>query len=200
MRLEKLIQLMDDMRNKQWHITAFPFTYNGVTTTVLVEDIKCFKPRHKDTIAKLTFHDNQNHERILVSEASANSLYVKLTTIRKFFFIEYSEGLSGLLLSFYNHLNSAIPPKYPENLENCEALVVRECLNRGDNNNGMCIFSVKHNPNNGQRSPFNNDKAKRICPDVYEEFYKDNNISFCFRNEKPLSLNVIRRNLGNKQY
>ena len=51
-----------------------------------------------------------------------------------------------------------------------------------------------HYANNGQRSPFNDTKARLYCPEIYDYFYKDTNISFCFRKDSPLTLSEILNN------
>lgn len=199
MRLENLDALMKDMDNKHWHITAFTFRFGKVTATVLVEDVSCFSPKEYNTIARLTFHDVNERDRTLKTEASNDTLYVGLSDIRAFFKIGWIDKVGDLLTDFYSRLNTAIPPERPDELSQEEMQAVNECCNRGDHNNGECIFAVKHNANNGQRSPFNDDKAKRFCPDVYKEYYKDTNISFCFRETNALSLDEIRNNFAKNQ-
>lgn len=196
MRLGNLDALMRDMSEKHWHITAFTFRFGEVTATVLVEDVSCFSPKEENSIARLTFHDINERDRILKTEASNDALYVGLSDIRAFFKIGWIDKVGDLLTDFYSRLNNAIPPEHPVELNQEENQAINECRNRGDHNNGTCIFAVKHNANNGQRSPFNDDKAKSFCPDVYEEYRLDTNISFCFRETNALSLDEIRNNFA----
>ena len=196
MRLQNLMSLMTDMHDKLWHIAAFSFDFGAVQSTVLVFDSECFSSHFSDTIAKLKFCDNDDANRSLVCEASSDILHVGLSDIRNFFNIPYSNSLNDLLTGFYNALNHVIPAKYPDHFNDKECEQIRSSQNAGDNNNGECIFAVKHNPNNGQRSPFNNDKAKRLCIDVYNEYCTDTNISFCFRENHPLTLEEIRINFA----
>ena len=196
MRLHNLNQLIINMNDLRWFITAFTFSYKHQSYTVLVEDTHCFVPHQNDVIARLSFHKQEDETQTLVVESSNNYLYIDISTLRRFFNVEYQENFGDWLSEFYSRLNTHIPSEYPHNNTIDENKLINSTLNNGDSNSGECIYSVKHNANNGQRTPFNDNKARRLCPDVYEEYCADNNISFCFRESNALSLSEIRTNFA----
>lgn len=199
MKLTNLNLLLDDMKKRGWHITAFTFRFYKVTALIVVEDAVCHPLHQKDTLAYFTCYDaNDVNNSPIGGEVKTYFWDVKLSEIKRFFHLRYieSKDVKSWRINFYSALNNAIPTCPPEKLKAEEKKITVQHLNNKDDDNRTCIFAVKHNANHGQRSVVNSEKARLLCPDVYYSFYKDSNISFCFRETNPLSLQEIRRNFA----
>ena len=200
-KMENLIALIVDMQKKGWNIHAFFYEYNKVRTVVLVKSTNCFVSDNKfdNTICKLTFFDRDNDAHSLETEANERSFSVSVTDIRRFFNIKSVKNVNDFLDSFYEHFNRRVPLKVDKLVdEELQICINNTYISKAENPYTNC-FAVKRNGNNGQRSPFNEDKAKRYCPDIYEHFKSDTNISFCFHEGKPSSLKEILERLANSK-
>lgn len=71
------------------------------------------------------------------------------------------------------------------------AIIHRLSQNDHENVNNPCCYSVKRNGiHNGiqyRRTPFNSDKTKLLRENLYKMLDNDDTISFCYREDNPLS-------------
>lgn len=183
-----LNSLISDMKDKQWHITAFTFRYKDINYVVLVEDIENLKMVIDNHIALLSFIDTTDENHVLQVKVSPYGFDIGAKKLREFFGIEWNENLGDIFKQFYSLLNAKIPPKVDnDKLSADEEQEIINRLNKNDNDFSRCCFKIRRNPSGQHRTVFNADKTKILRPSLYEKFANDNTISFCYRENDELT-------------
>ena len=188
--LKNLKSLRDDMRNNGWAIEVFSFAYKGVNYFVSVELYQSNETKPKYALCKLKFMDKANLDRELFSPANTQKILINAKELREYFGIEYAENLGDILQQFSEQLGKFIPTIVREDKSEGDKEAMIRCLSKGDseNPNRIYCYKVRHNPKRkdrspGQRSPFNDNKARILRPKLYEVFKSDSSISFCFSDD-----------------
>ena len=185
-------KLRDDMRKKGWTVTAFEFPYNK-NKYVVVVDLLAKDRDDKIWIVNLTFIDVNDEERKLEVKANSSSFDISVKEIRRFFKIQYSNNIGNLLKQFYRQFQIYVPI-YAKEIKNQKTKkVLLNYINRADNNEGLYLFKIIRNPKiNGvqrHRTKHNGDKTRLLRPEIYELFYHDDTISFCYTDNPALEKN-----------
>ena len=182
-------RLRDDMREKGWVITAFPFKYKQISYIVICERLLDDRPKKdKIWIVKLTFEKIGDEDNKLTVMANSYSFDIDIRTLRAYFNIRYRENLGNLFIQFYNLFQRYIPYQAVDiKNEDCKKSMVRY-LNRLDGEEGMYLFALKRNPKiqkkQYQRTYYNSDKTRLLRPNIYELFKRDKTVSFCYSTNK----------------
>lgn len=193
MPMQNILALLNDLRQNHWHITAFPFTYNGKDYIVLFEDLSNLPLVDNGYLVLLTFIDRTDGNHILQTKANAYSFQIKAQKFREFFGIKYAPNLGNIFRQFYTYFGTFIPAARIQTFDQqtLTAMVNKSSRNDNEDINKICCFSAKHNgTRNGiqlHRSPFNSDKTKLLRPDLFNMLGGDDNISFCYRAENALT-------------
>ena len=188
--------LRDSLVENNWHITAFPFSFNDVKCTVLFEVLSNFDPKNKN-IVHLTFIDLEDTRRTLEADANSARIDIDISEIHHYFHINSKVRYKDFILSFYKNFNRFIPLQFkkPDN-ESLHFVVDR--LNKRDKAEGYLCYSVKRNSVSkngvqGRRSIYNDNKARLLRPELYKLFYKDDTISFVFGDREANDADILKR-------
>ena len=187
LRFENLKGLLRDMEQKHWIITCFRFSYNGVDTIAVVRRYKEGEKRPSE-YAKLQI------EFVLLKDVKAPGL----TGYLDFYNVHFTKGQH--IYSFWNiksctdgrffeHFSQAIVPYIPQKVkERYDEAVDRMVVgSRADSNDPYAIYlcdirrsGIKTDGTPKKRSIENDNKARVLCPRVYELYGKDESYSFYF--------------------
>lgn len=201
--LKNLKLLKDNMRNRDWTICSFIFTYKNINYIVLVKRfIEKEKRIDQFALVRLQFMKENNLNDCLSVEANSNSLITDAKTLREYFGIEYSNNLGDILKQFSEKLGNAIPININDQISDIEKQAMIRSLSISDSEDPSKIYctKVRRNPKGQKRSEFNADKTKLLRKKLFEYFKKDESISFCYSTE-PLSENddtTIIKNFSNQ--
>ncbi|HEZ1373836.1 TPA: DUF6037 family protein [Neisseria meningitidis] len=180
--------LLNDMRNKNRIIEAFPFNYNQRQYAVILTRYKPDEPRPDDYAqAKLEFF-NLNSENSIFAYADFYEVHFKSATdFINFFKINVQAGaakIREIFQSFSNFFADFIPTQTKKDLDIIYKRIVATRLEPNSPNTIYC-YDVRRNgkdkagkPN--RRSVENSEKAKILRPELYEKFKADSNYSFFF--------------------
>lgn len=204
MPMENINILLTYLRLNGWHMTSFPFYYKKFEYIVLFEDLNNLNLTNDDRYSVLlTFIDMSDINRRLTVKANSFCFKFNVVEFRKFFNIAYTENLGDVFQEFYEYFNKFVPAEANQNVTNEELQIIVNQLNRRDNDNNMCCYAVKRNPQiNGKqchRTIFNSEKCRRLKPALYIEFEHDDTISFCFREENELPVAEILKNFAHNE-
>ncbi|SDJ57926.1 DUF6037 family protein [Chryseobacterium jejuense] len=180
--LQNLKQLKEDMENKGWVIEAFTFNYKSESYTVLVKLYVENEKRPEYALLKLEFIKADDPGHTLTAPANSTQIMISAQKLREFFNISYSSNLGNILEQFYQHFSSFIPTQInPNHPENIRRLMVSS-LSKSDSKdpNKIYCYTVKRNPDNKKRSPFNDNKTQLLRPTLYSKFKGERTISFCY--------------------
>lgn len=201
--MANLKSLITDMRQKNWSITSFKFSYKQYKYVVLVRRFTPKFPKpvgkspvgsdYKYAIANLYFCDINDESRRLEVNVDSYKLLLDAKKLREFFHIEYSNNLGDILKQFSKKLDESIPSAFKKPQEN-ELPYVISSLSKSDSKDPDRIYlkNLKRNgkDKNGKqtyRTEFNSDKAKLLITDDIDLLAKvlaDDTISFCFSKDK----------------
>lgn len=190
--LENLKLLRDDMVNKGWIIDSFDFSYKNKPYIVLV---KRFTENHMKknewALVELEFIDVNCFTNVLKVEASTYRLFIGTKDLRDYFGIEPNPNQGELHKQFRSQLAKFIPKCVNENKSDLHKHVIVKSLSESDSDdieknyiNYVKRSGKKDDGTYKKRSPYNDNKARILCEDVYEEFERDDTISFYFFKEK----------------
>lgn len=184
--LGNLRLLRDSMRDSDWTIDVFTFTYKQASYFVVVELYKPGEKVPEYALCKLTFMDKADLDRVLAAPANTKRVMANAKTLREYFGIEWKENIGEMLQQFSEQLNEFVPVVFEEKSDLRAKEVMAQCLRRGDPE-AYC-FKVKRNPLRkdgmpGQRSPFNDSKARLLRPSLYGVFRNDRSVSFYFSDD-----------------
>lgn len=198
LKLTNIKLLLQELRNNDWYITSFEFTYNGHDYVVVFEDLREVDRGTKLYAVNLTFIDVADDDRVFSTYANSYNFSASEQEIRNYFGIE-GVGYGNAVLYFYDALNTYIPIHFVEQNPAHHEYLVTTVENRL-NNEGLCCYKARHNPHEsgsdkGKRSAQNTAKTKLLRPALFERLGKgDPYVSFCYRQENPLSDTDIIRN------
>lgn len=187
LRFENLKGLLRDMEQKGWMITSFRFSYNGVDTIAVVR-------RYKDNEPLPTKYAKLQIEFVLLKDIHTQGLtgfldfynvhFFRDSRIYSFWNIKsYTDG------HFFEHFSQAIAPYIPSKVKDryddpIDRMVVGS---RADSNDSRAIYfcdirrsGTKVDGTPKKRSVENDNKARVLCPRVYELYGKDEGYSFYF--------------------
>lgn len=203
MLLENLKQLKNDMQSKGWTICSFLFCYKKIEYIVLVKRFVGTEKRiNKYALVKLNFMKTDNLADDLQVEANVQRLIVDPRTLREYFGIEYRENLGDILQQFTKRLGEAIPIKMPDTFSELEKKGMVRSLSQSDSEDPNKIYcnKVRRNQEGTRRSEFNSDKTKLLRPSLFEKFYCDDSISFCYYADQSMENDdaTIMRNFSTK--
>jgi len=182
--------LKEDMEREGWFIDSFLFNYKKEEFVVLVKLYEKAEKKPDDSILKVEFFRNGNLADSLRITASSRRLLVDAKTLREYFKIEYSENLGDIFKQFYEHLSKFIPKEVNNSKLDIQNDLMVTSLSESDseNPNKKYCFAVRTNPNRkdgspGQRSPYNDNKARIRRPALYNELGKYKHLSFWFSDD-----------------
>lgn len=177
--------LLQSLRENDWYITAFPFSFNRHDYVVVFEDLRELDRGSKYYSVNLTFIDMADEARTFKTYANAYGFNCKQDEIYDFFGIEPFTNNHYCLQNLCNIFNASMPnslhhpePEYTP--------FILQTIERHTNNEGLCCYAAKHNGKAADgrqklRSAINTSKTKLLRPSLYEKIGGDETISFCYR-------------------
>lgn len=177
--------LLQSLRENDWYITAFPFSFNGHDYVVVFEDLRELDRGSKYYSVNLTFIDMANETRIFKTYANAYGFNCKQSEICDFFEIMQSSNGSHGLRTLCNVFNATTPKSFYQPKHEHIPFIL-QTIERHTNNEGLCCYAAKHNGKTADgrqkfRSAINTSKTKLLRPSLYEKIGGDETISFCYR-------------------
>lgn len=197
--LSNVKELLKSLRDNDWYITAFDFSYNGYEYVVVFEDLREIDRGTKYYAVMLTFIDKNDEERILETYANSFDFQVNDEEIKEYFRIGGNRSYGNPILTLYGQLNEIMPTEYSP-LQKKYYHKVLEVIDKREHNEGFCCYKARHNGKkaNGEqiyRSAKNTAKTKLLRESLFKRIGSDKTISFCYRQENELSDSKIISNL-----
>lgn len=197
--LSNVKELLKSLRDNDWYITAFDFSYNGYEYVVVFEDLRESDGGTKYYAVMLTFIDKNDEERVLETYANSFDFQVNDEGIKKYFRIGENRSYGNPILTLYCQLNKIMPTEYSP-LQKKYYRTVLEVIDKREHNEGFCCYKARHNGKkaNGEqiyRSAKNTAKTKLLRESLFKRIGSDKTISFCYRQENELSDSQIISNL-----
>ncbi len=197
--LSNIKELLKSLRDNDWYITAFDFSYNGYEYVVVFEDLREIDRGTKYYAVMLTFMDKNDEERILETYANSYDFQVSDEEIKEYFRIGGNRSYGNPILELYCQLNKIVPIEYSP-LQKKYYRTVLEVIDKREHNEGFCCYKARHNGKkvNGEqiyRSAKNTAKTKLLGESLFKRIGNDKTISFCYRQENELSDGQIISNL-----
>lgn len=197
--LSNVKELLKSLRDNDWYITAFDFSYNGYEYVVVFEDLREIDRGTKYYAVMLTFIDKNDEERVLETYANSFDFQVNDEEIKKYFRIGGNRSYGNPILTLYCQLNEIMPTEYSP-LQKKYYRTVLEVIDKREHNEGFCCYKARHNGKkaNGEqiyRSAKNTAKTKLLRESLFKRIGSDKTISFCYRQENELSDSQIISNL-----
>ncbi|MFP3833083.1 DUF6037 family protein [Chryseobacterium sp. SIMBA_028] len=201
--LQNLKLLKEDMEDKGWVIEAFTFNYKSESYIVLVKLYVEDEKRPEYALLKLEFINANDSSNTLVVPANSNHIMIDPQTLREFFNISYAPNLGEILHQFYLHFSSFIPTHVNPNQPDYIKKLMVSSLSKSDSEDPDKIYcyTVKRNPDNEKRSPFNDNKTQLLRSTLYARFKEERTISFCYslHQEKEKTDEEILLNFGQRR-
>lgn len=197
--LSNVKELLKSLRDNDWYITAFDFSYNGYEYVVVFEDLREIDRGTKYYAVMLTFIDKNDEERILETYVNSFDFQVNDEEIKEYFRIGGNRSYGNPILTLYGQLNEIMPTEYSP-LQKKYYHKVLEVIDKREHNEGFCCYKARHNGKkaNGEqiyRSAKNTAKTKLLRESLFKRIGSDKTISFCYRQENELSDSQIISNL-----
>ncbi len=197
--LSNIKELLKSLRDNDWYITAFDFSYNGYEYVVVFEDLREIDRGTKYYAVMLTFIDKNDEERILETYANSYDFQVSDEEIKEYFRIGGNRSYGNPILALYCELNRIVPTEYFP-LQKKYYRTVLEVIDKREHNEGFCCYEARHNGKkaNGEQiycSAKNTAKTKLLRESLFKRIGSDKTISFCYRQENELSDSQIISNL-----
>lgn len=197
--LSNVKELLKSLRDNDWYITAFDFSYNGYEYVVVFEDLREIDRGTKYYAVMLTFIDKHDEERVLETYANSFDFQVNDEEIKEYFRIGGNRGYGNPILTLYGQLNEIMPTEYSP-LQKKFYRTVLAVIDKREHNEGFCCYKARHNGKkaNGEqiyRSAKNTAKTKLLRESLFKRIGSDKTISFCYRQENELSDSQIISNL-----
>ncbi|MBC3618738.1 hypothetical protein H8R01_15830 [Vibrio metschnikovii] len=185
--LENLRVLKKDMESNGWVIDAFPFRFKAVDYIVLVklyDENDAKRPEY--ALLELEFLKKNDISDNLVAPANTMRLLITPQELRTYFGIEWSENLRDILSQFYEYLSGFIPLSVGLHRTKEIDVAMVESLSKSDSEDPRKVycFSAKRNPNDGNRSPYNDNKTRILRPILYSKLSGDPQVSFNYSLEE----------------
>ncbi|AZA48506.1 hypothetical protein EG346_10050 [Chryseobacterium carnipullorum] len=201
--LQNLKLLKEDMEDKGWVIEAFTFNYKNISYIVLVKLYVEDEIRPEYALLKLEFIKANDSDHTLIVPANSNQIMITPQILREFFNINYSTNLRDILQQFYEYFSGFIPTQVNLNQPDYIKKIMVSSLSKSDSEDPDKIYcyTVKRNPNNEKRSPFNDNKTQLLRPTLYARFKEERIISFCYslHQEKQKTDEEILLNFGKRR-
>ena len=190
--------LLNDLRNNNWHMTAFDFTYKEKNYDVLFEDNDNIEERRNPYASVLlTFIDIDDPERIYSVEANQVKMFFKPKQFRKYFGIAYSENLGNIFEQFFNYFLTFVPDAVPEQLcERQNNTIDHTLASRGGHNPNAiyCDDARRLGERDGEqlhRSTFIANLTQRRRPDLFQHFEREDTVTFYYSPNEDDELSTI---------
>ncbi|HDR4448827.1 TPA: hypothetical protein QCQ08_001434 [Bacillus cereus] len=187
--LSNLKDLKSDMEKKGWCIDSFLFKYKTQEYIVLVklyiEGKGPVKPKY--ALVQLEFLKKGNINDRLPVPANSASLLTEASILRDYFGIDFGTSVGDAIQSFYRQLSLYIPTEVSTKKTTDQERAMVESLSNSDKDdpNKIYCYSVRRNSETksgrfGERSPYNDNKARILRPTLYNELKNDIHLSFNF--------------------
>nr|WP_180227125.1 DUF6037 family protein [Bacillus cereus] len=187
--LGNLKDLKSDMEKKGWCIDSFLFKYKKQEFIVLVklyiEGKGPVKPKY--ALVQLEFLKKGNINDKLIVPANSASLLTDASILRDYFDIDFGTGVGDAIQSFYRQLSLYIPTEVNTKKTTDQEAAMVESLSKSDKDdpNKIYCYSVRRNSETksggfGERSPYNDNKARILRLTLYKELKDDIHLSFNF--------------------
>ena len=178
--------LKANLRRLDRLVSVLKFEYNGIMCYMVFHVLD--KPIDLIWTIELTFHNPQDKTYDFKCYANQQRMSFEFAQFANFFHIAQGNETHrvALVQNFYSYLNSTMDTNVPERYSNIEAqYICNRILHHNNNDDKKIYFSyIKRNGEGQKRSPYNNDKAATLYPDIYNEFRNQPKISFCFSDKK----------------
>lgn len=188
--LSHIKSLHEDLRKKEWYITAFPLNnFLGHNYAVVFEDLRAIDMGSRYYAVELTFIDMADENRILVIRANSYGLAETHLAEAYVYFGVRIEGNGNYdpRWIIYNALNTACPESFIVHPENMKQYILNKVNNRDvANGNGLYCYTARHNGVKADgtpmyRSEFNTAKTKLLRETLFARLgQNDSTISFCY--------------------
>ena len=190
-------ELLTELRENDWYITAYPFAFGNKEYVVVFEDLRELDKGTQFYGACMTFIDVQNEKRRLETYVNSYNFKKDSKELIEFFGIE-AKGYTGnsIIWQLYNALNEATPTKFSPIEEKYKKYAV-EVIDAHEGKEGLCCYKAVRNGKkaNGEqirRSAKNTAKIRLLRPELYALIgEKDDTISFYFRQENEIDTPMI---------
>lgn len=178
--------LKQDLRNNDWHMTAFLFQYKNTEYDVLFEDIDNLSKKNPYASVKLTFIDIDHPDRTYAVETNQVKIFFDVKEFRNFFRIEYSTNLGNIFDQFFQSFLKFVPATAPLKLNDRQNNEIDRCLAENGNHNPNAIYCYdarrlgKRDGSQLHRSIFISNLTKRRKPDLYKYFKNEPTVTFFY--------------------
>ncbi len=174
--------LKRDMEDNDWVMDAFTFVYKNINYIVVVKRFLENEKKPPYALLKTEFMKADDHNYNITILVNSSGFMTDPKTLRMFFNIDFAKNVGELLQQFNQYFSGFIPTKVNSNKSKSLTQVLISSLSRSDSEdpNKIYCFTVRRNPDNRQRSPFNDNKTKLLRPSLYMKFKEDPTISFCY--------------------
>ena len=186
-RFNNLVSLLGDMEKKGWIIDSFPFSYNGVSTIVVITRFHNDEAKpSKYAKIKVYFVLRQDSKENVKAWADLwNVHFASVDEFCRFWQIHRNGNYSDLFNNFDEYFANHIPKTKIENKSDDVERRILGGYAEGNNPLAIYCYDVRRNgrssdgtPNN--RSMENSNKARVLRPQLYSIYQKDKNLSFFF--------------------
>ncbi|MCY8232351.1 DUF6037 family protein [Priestia endophytica] len=204
---KNLPSLLKDMERKKWIIDSFPFRYKDRQYIVLLTRYKETerKPReHAKAKVEFISRDNINNS-VLGYVDFFNVHFDNVKDFCNFFNVKIGNANRDLFKDFSRIFSEFIPKEKVIDKNDIERKLIGSRV-EGNNPKAIYCYDVRRNGrkedgSTNKRSIENSNKAQALRPELYEQYRKDENLSFFFsdkeedkrRNEEIMELFSKRR-------
>lgn len=191
-RFKNLPFLLNDMEKKEWIIDSFLFKYKKEQYIVILTlyGDKERKPG-KYAKAKVEFVKNNNTNHSI--KGYIDFYEVRFNNVKDFcdfFGVESGNAMRDLFKDFSQVFSDFIPKEKIISKSDTERKLIGSRA-EGNNPNAVYCYDIRRNgrktdgsPN--ERSIENSNKAQSLLPELYEQFFREKNLSFYFSDKKEL--------------
>ncbi|MBJ2221350.1 DUF6037 family protein [Pseudomonas sp. MF7453] len=174
--------LKADMIENGWAIEGFPFNYKSHDYIVLAKLYEKGEKRPKYALIKIEILKSKNINERLALAVSANGFIIEPKLLREFFNIEYGENLGDILSQFNEYFAQFIPTQITLGKSPQVEDAMVESLSKSDSQDPKkrYCYGVMRNQDGRTRTLFNDNKTRLLRPTLYQEFSRDQSISFCY--------------------
>lgn len=191
--LNNLKDLKRDMERKGWYIDSFLFKYKQQEFIVLVKLYTKGQARPNYALLKLEFLKRGNVNNKLLVSANSAKLLNDAKTLRTYFNIDYGSSIGDAIQQFYRQFSTFIPTEVSKEKTKDQKAAMVHSLSKSDKDDPNKIYCYAINRNGrktngeyGERSPFNDNKAKLLFPELHEEVKEEKYVSFWFSDDSSM--------------
>ena len=185
-RFQNLVSLLKDMEDKGWIIDSFPFSYNNVSTVVVITRYTEEEDKPNE-YAKIKVCFVLRKDISVCLRGWADLWEVKFTSSQafcNFWHIQNRENHRDLFIDFAEYFARYIPTqKIEDKADDVERRILGGYA-EGNDPQAIYCFDVRRNGSRdgvqNKRSRVNSDKARLLRPALYQYFHEDLNLSFFF--------------------